>query len=279
MRIGWASIVILIMVQQWNKVSLYFANPPNENQYIFFHPYRWTILDWVSDPAAVWALYYLILISAMLVLVGIFPRLAILVTLVLLLSFQEKNFLPFHSNIAVLRLVGILLLISPTIDSYSLKRLAAGRPQADSMPAWPYRLLLWQTIVVYTTASWFKLLNPVWTDGSAFHKSMIGGWSILPAAWGPFFQQLSPAMSFASIIWEMSWLLLLIPLAFIRVSLKRILLVTGVLFHLGIGLPMPLILSLSLAIFVMYLGLLTADDITLIKRYLAKGKKIVALVP
>lgn len=279
MRMGWAIMTLLIMVQQWINLSRYFADPPNRDQFIFFHPYRWSLLDWATDPAAVWALYCVLLVSCLCVLLGIFPRLSLLVSLVLLLSFQEKNFMPFHSNIAVLRLVGILLLISPVIDSYSLKRFAAGRSQTDSMPAWPYRLLLWQTIVVYTTASWFKLLNPVWTDGTAFQKSMVGGWSVLPVEWGPFFEPFSTVMSYSSIVWEMSWVLLLIPLPFIRVWLRRFLLITGIPFHLLIGLTMPLILSLSLAIFVMYLGLLTADDIALLKRYLAKGKKIVALVP
>jgi predicted DCC family thiol-disulfide oxidoreductase YuxK len=148
------------------------------------------------------------------------------------------------------------------------------------MSVWPVRLLLWQLIVVYLSSTWWKLLGTMWLSGTAvatvLHHPIYARW---PQWMMHLLSPLGPAMTYATIVWEAAWGLLLIPRATVirvapsleRFSLKRALLALGILFHGSIFLLLD-VGSFFGAMLCAYAGLLTDDDIVAMRRWFASSR-------
>ena len=110
----------------------------------------------------------------------------------------------------------------------------SGQGVYATMPIWPYRLLLWQIVVIYLSSAWYKVLGDMWFDGSAVSIALqhphFARWD-LPISLIEF---VSPFLTYGTLVWESLWLLLLIPFWKHHEGTKRFFLVTGVCFHLGI---------------------------------------------
>lgn len=113
-------------------------------------------------------------------------------------------------------------------------------------------------IVLYTTSLWSKLLGSMWTNGTAIqavlhHTTFIR----FPVSAMDVLMPIAPFIGWLLLVWEASWLLLLVPLP--RIPLKRILIGLGLFFH-GLILVLMDAGNFSLAIFTAYLGLLRDED-------------------
>lgn len=178
--------------------------------------------------------------SLVCVLLSFQTRAALIISVLMLLSLQRINSLPMGGGDLLLFNTGFLLMITPGLN-------------APTMPIWPYRLLLWQLIVLYVSSAWQKLLGTMWIDGSAVSIALqhphFARWD-LPLS---LVESVSPFLSYGTVVWELLWLALLIPAWKYHERLKIFLLITGVLFHVGVFLLFK-VGSLSFAVLVTYVG-------------------------
>jgi predicted DCC family thiol-disulfide oxidoreductase YuxK len=280
MRVVWGIVVFGFNVLQWNDVWRYYSNqgflPPAIASAALRSVYRFSILDYVQNPGPVFLLYIILLILALLSAAGYRAKLTTTLCAILLFSFHERNYLPLAGGETVLRLLGFLLILAPDISAFSVDR---ARLQWDHwkttrtllpaprMSIWPYRLLLWQLIVLYVTSAWDKLMGVMWWSGTAVasalhHPSFVRAPFWITDALAP----LSLPLSRLTLIFEFCWLLMLIPAPFMTGKLgfraggiRRALIIGGLCFHGGILILMH-VGSFPYAFLAAYLGLLQEED-------------------
>lgn len=299
MRVAWAATSFAWLLMQWQDIVFYYSGDgmiaPGELGYYIRQDHWFSILYWVTDAKAVFALYILLLLLLLCSILGVWVRFTTILAVVLSFSFQERNTLPLAGGETVLRLIGFLLVISPCIRAISLDRVREQWRQWKesrtllpplTMPAWPMRLLLWQLIVLYVSAFWYKMLGTLWIEGTAIVAALHH--PIFTRVPQHFINLLVPFMPFAdriSLLWQGMWVLLLFPRApLMRMrwlgdlrafSLKRLLLFGGILFHGAIFLLMDAG-SFSIAVFSAYLGTLVEEDFAfmrrLCKRFFLRGR-------
>lgn len=289
MRIAWAAVTFAYMLGEWGDIARYYSEegllPRAIQPFVLRQEYHLTLFDWVTSPAAVFAAYLLLLCSLLLMMIGWRPRLTTIVSVLLVFSFHERNFLVLAGGETVTRLLGFLLMIAPGTAAFSLARLGAQRESFRrdralllplTMQAWPYLLLLWQFVVIYASSAWEKATGAMWLNGTAvaavLHhltfvrspaSSLVG---VLSAATAP--------LTLGALGWEFAWLLMLAPPAAKRAVLrrfapwlKRALILGGLLFHGGIFVLLDAG-SFSLIVAAGYLGLLLDEDWQAIRRTL-----------
>jgi len=294
MRVSWAFWVGAFLLMQWNDVIFYYANEgilPRDVQEVFMRwNLRFSVLDYVTEPSAVFMLYLFFLGILFCMMIGLWPRITTIISVVLLYSFHERNTMILGGGDTLFRNLGFILMFAPNIHGYSVHRLEQqwaywkkhrALLPPPTMPIWPWRVLLWQLLVLYLTSLWYKFLGTMWLNGTAisatFHHPVFTRW---PRWVINFILPFTALADYMSLIFEASWALLLIPKRVARVvlgplakiPLKRLLLVVGIMFHGGILLIMDAG-SFSLAVFTSYFGLLRDDDFTWAKTFLNRKKK------
>src|SRR6185295_19314943 len=104
-----------------------------------------------------------------------------------LFSFHEFDPMILGGGDTLLRNIGFILLIAPS---------------SPTMSAWPYRLLLWQMIALYTTSFWYKLLGHMWMDGTAVLAALHHPvFSRFPPAIVNMLMPVLPLIDYTSLIW------------------------------------------------------------------------------
>ena len=281
MRIVWGAIVFGFGLLQWSDVWRYYSNqgilPPELMPLVLRSVYRFSILNYVQDPGPVFLLYIILLILAVLSMIGYRAKLTTVLCTLLMFSFHERNYLPLAGGETVLRLIGFLLVIAPNISAFSVDRLKLQwKSWKDTrtllapatMSIWPYRLLLWQLIVLYVTSGWDKLMGTMWwQSGTAVASAMHHPTFMRAPQWiADYISMLSLPLSRLTVVFEFSWLLLLIPgvffvrkLGFKPGGIKRALIVAGLCFHGGILVLMH-VGSFPYVFLAAYLGLLQQED-------------------
>lgn len=279
LRIGWAVAGFLTMFPQASRVWLFYSDqgvfPPEWAANYSRTLYRFTLLTYVHDVWAVQALYMLLMLALVCMAVGYRTRLATILSVVLMTSFQEHSYAVFAGGDSVLRIIGFILMIAPGIGALSLDRLLKQeRVWIDEkrtlprlqMPAWPRLLLTWQMILIYATAGWYKLLDPMWRNGSGTVASMS---HVEFARFGKPVRDVvayfSVPLSWGTIGWQISWLIFLVPLSLRRRlpswlrHYRLYMLAIGVIFHLIILILMDAGIF-SIAMLAVYLGIADQDD-------------------
>ena len=281
LRVLWSATTLSYLLMQFKDVTKFYSDegllPTDLLALIIRVPYRFSLLDWITDPTAVFALYLLLCLALFLVLLGLWSRVSLLVSIVLLFSFHERNPLILGGGDTVLRLVGFILLLAPNISALSLARLRAQWAHWKNkrtllpepmQPIWPYRLLLWQFIVLYTTSVWVKLTGTMWVEGTAVGAALRHPHFSRLIAWNePFVQLFAKPITWSTLVFEAAWITMLIPTSLTKTlfrwqpqqRLKQLLIVLGIGFHSGIQATM-IVGSFSLAMLSSYAGLLLGKD-------------------
>lgn len=294
MRIAWAFVVLLFLLGSASDVVRYYSEagimPQDLGHLVFRSDYRFTILQYVTDPTAVIWLWGVLIFCLTCMMVGAWPRFMTIASVLLLFSFHERNLQPLGGGDTVLRNLGFILMIAPEISAFSIARLekqwncwkntgAFLAPLKTSI--WPYRILLWQLLIIYITSGWDKQQGTMWMDGTVveavFHHTHFARWSKdVMDSW----VWLSPYVSLYVLIFEFAWLLMLVPRQLWRVlplwirrhSVKRWLILGGLVFHWGIFIFMD-VGAFPFAMSVGFLGLLLDDDWATLKRMANKKWK------
>ncbi len=289
MRMAWAATALTFLLFQWSDVSFFFSSTGIISPELYFSSfrgdYRFTLLDTYTDPVAVFGLYLLLLGSLISAIIGYRTRFSTIVAALLLFSFHERNLLPLSGGDTMLRNLGFILMIAPEIRAFSLDR---ARKQWKSwnetkellppltMSIWPWRLLLWQFVVIYIASGIDKSIGSMWWDGtavaSALHHTHFARW---PMWMMDVFSVASPVIGSTILVFEFGWLLVLVPESSTRQlpqyvkrhAVRRALLLGGVLFHGGIFVLMD-VASFSVAMLSGYLGLLLTEDFADLRKWI-----------
>jgi len=293
MRILWASTAFFFMLIKWNDVTWLYSNEgmvPLEDLHIITRTVdRFSVLDFVTKPEAVFALYLLMLFCLLCTIVGQWPRIMTICSFLLLVSFHERNSLTLNGGDTMIRILGFLLVIAPEIRAFSITRLKDQwenwkakhelLPQL-TMSAWPYRLLTWQLIVLYVTSMWDKSYGSMWWEGtavgSAIHHEHFMRFSRETV---DMLSMYSTPVSHFTLLWQFLWIFLLIPKTvlgkirfFSKHSLKRILIFGGILFHGGIFIVMN-VGPFCWSMFSSYCGMLIDEDFDALRNWKNKHLK------
>jgi hypothetical protein len=128
-----------------------------------------------------------------------------------------------------------------------------GRPRERDIELWPLRAIQIQIALVYLYTGYFKLHTDVWADGSAIWYAVQGeGLSTAYTPWLLKHRELIPPLTYASLVYELSFAVL------VFTSYRYVVLISGVLFHLGIDLFM-MIRFFSFVMFASYLSYVEPD--------------------
>jgi len=166
-RILFGLAVLLSFVYESNQIIDFYSTEgfvPGEYVPAFFRDTRFSLLDYFQEPAAVYVLYAAMLIVFVLFTVGYKTKYMKFLQFILLLSFQERNFLILNSGDTLLRVISFYLMISPCGESLSIDSL---KKHAKKISVWSIRLIQFQLAVVYFFAGIAKFGTQSWMDGSA----------------------------------------------------------------------------------------------------------------
>jgi len=249
--------------------------------------WRFSLLDYVGVYGT-WLLYAILLTSLFCVMIGLGRKWMLLIAVVVLYSFHEYGSITLDGGDTFLRLIGFILLVSPCYRTFTVANLHrrltlirnTGKDQPATercMPMWPYRLLLWQMILIYVSSSIEKWSGSMWRDGSAVAATLhLTDFTRLSPEIADVLSFLSPIVGYFTIFSQLAWgmLLLLGLMSFCGVLtrealnvFKRALLLCGALLHGSIFVLMD-IGTFSLTVFAAYLGLLLDDDFRAIRQRL-----------
>lgn len=291
MRVSFGAIAFITMLLEKQNVQRFYGpegiltHEMAEN--ILRSAWRFSLLDYVGTTGT-WLLYYILLASLFCVMIGLGRKWMLGIAIIILYSFHEYGTITLDGGDTLLRLLGFILLISPSYRTFTVANLRhrlslirqTGKDQPATeriMPIWPYRLLLWQIILIYIASAIEKLTGSMWRDGSAVAATLhLTDFSRLSPGMADSLSFMSPMIGYFTIFSQLAWgmLLLLGLLSFCRIFnhetvnvLKRALLLCGIALHGGILLFMD-VGTFSLTVFVSYLGLLIDDDFRAIRERL-----------
>lgn len=249
--------------------------------------WRFSLLDYVGVTGT-WLLYAVLLISLFCVTIGLGRKWMLGVSIVILYSFHEYGSITLDGGDTLLRLIGFILLVSPCYRTFTVANLRyrlrlirdTGKDQPvieRTMPIWPYRLLLWQMILIYVASSIEKWSGSMWRDGSAVAATLhLTDFTRLSPAMADSLSFMSPIVGYFTVFSQLAWgmLLLLGLLSFFGILtseavsvFKRALLLCGIVLHGAIFIFMD-VGTFSLTVFTAYLGLLLDDDFRAIRERL-----------
>ncbi|HLD07875.1 MAG TPA: hypothetical protein VJB60_02305 [Candidatus Peribacterales bacterium] len=254
MRIAWAALTLGTFLSQWPDVAWFYSKEsfllitPDIFSLALFP--RFSLLHFITDPQLVFALYIVLLLSLFAVLLGIRTRGALILCMLLLHSFHHRNPILMGGGDVLLYNIGFLLMVTSLLE---------GTSPSKTIPIWPYRLLLWQIILIYLSSLWWKLLGTSWLDGTAITITFLNPDFARFSLPKELIRALSPLFCYLTMIFELLWIFLLIPNFKYHKELKRVLIIAGIFFHLGILLFLK-VGSFSLAMLVAYIGLWGCRD-------------------
>jgi Vitamin K-dependent gamma-carboxylase len=130
----------------------------------------WGLLGWFQSDGVLIVFYFLLLISAIALLVGFQTRVAALVFFVCVISFGRRNPWVLNSGDLLVQVLAFYMLFMPAGLAVSVDRwLKAPRSLWDfpMRAIWPLRLVQVQVSILYIAAVWAKVRGTTWNDGTA----------------------------------------------------------------------------------------------------------------
>jgi hypothetical protein len=208
---------------------------------------------------AVLCLFWVYMLAALFLTIGLCTRLSTVVAWMLTVSFHARNPFMWHSVDVLLRVVLFTLIFAPagarlSVDSLLRRRFSRDKPQELYCP-WAQRLLQILQACIYFRGFWGKLGGATWWQGSAVYFATQSNWGRLG---------LPPFLDNPACYCLMTWSALLLEFALWCLVWKRSLrywiLAAGVVFHTAIEffLQVDLIQVLVMA---GYVNFLYAEDL------------------
>ena len=192
--------------------------------------------SWQDDDTLLVAAMGLWLGSAFLLLLGCLTRFVTVLTWLISMSFANAN--PYLDNAGdVIRAILLFyLMLCPCGAVGSVDAWFKRSSGPTYVHPWPIRLIFVQMILMYFLNGLYKLLGPSWRDGSALHY-VLGEMTLtrFSQMMLPLPIELTRVLTWSVVVWEVSF-----PLLVLMKWPRRVALVFGVLFHVGIVATMEL---------------------------------------
>jgi hypothetical protein len=201
-----------------------------------FRDWPWSLLSSIESPLAWQAILIVWAMAALLLGLGIYPRIAAAAAWFIGGSVIYVNPYIFNSGDAVRNLLLFYLMLCPSAAVWS----PWGRDRSAGpvyVQAWPLRLIYIQMCLTYCISGLSKL-NPDWLSGVAIYRVM---GNVFWARWSsndfglPY--PATVALTWFTVFWEITF-----PLFVSWRRTRTATLVLGVLFHLGTGASMRIVL-------------------------------------
>ncbi len=295
MRIAWATAALIRFGRQAPLLAWYYGDYgmfPRWMESIYLRQVlRYSVLDLNGETWFVTAVFVALIACLVLMLVGKATRLSTIASVLLAFSFYERNPFPVAGGDTVLRMLALILVIAPGIEALSVDRLQLQWTHWRKtgsllppllMPAWPRRLLLWQSLLTYGMSLWSKLLGEMWRWGT------VVGVVLQHAHFSRFYHTpfagllswMTRPLTYATLAFESAWLLLLIPQRWVwdripftrRGRLRRILIASSILLHVSIDFTMIVGIFLW-AMLALVLGLLEGEDFAAMRAWVNRRWK------
>jgi Vitamin K-dependent gamma-carboxylase len=230
---GWLGDIQQIAIQNGGSWSLFFIG--------------------ASDHATTLAYAIVIsgIITAFLMMIGWQSRLATCITWLVWVSLWNRNPLLLDGDDAVLKMMCFYLMLSPCGNCWSVDAYLCSKPQTVAI--WPLRLVQFQIALIYFVSGWVKFHSPEWLDGTVMQYVLIhpqysrwDGWAIVN---NPLVTEMLAGLAGFIRWWE-----LLFPLLLLNTNTRKLSILIGIAFHVGLLLTMNLrwfaviMLSLYLAL-------------------------------
>lgn len=288
MRIVWASTALVYSIMEAPDIVRYYSEAgllPSSLENVVLRPaYRLTIFAFIRDPSWVLEVYAFFIACLVCMLIGKWTRITSTLSILLLFSFHERNSMPAAGGETVLRLTGLILMLSPCISALSVDRIRAQwtnwrlRRQLlppPTMPIWPWRLVLWQLLIIYGMSVWDKLMGEPWLSGQAVYYVLQSiNFVRVPPAIADFFGKASIPLTYGTIVLEVGWLLTLVPRPWwdaiktgLSGAIRRSFILGSIVFHTGIF-ALMLVGSFSPAMMTFFAGIAMQEDWQWLKRQL-----------
>ena len=224
-------------------------------------PGAWTVLSPLSGDVFVIGLFVLMLVAAMALMVGFYPRAAALFLFIGTASLQRRDPYVHNAGDALLRIMPLYLALSPCGAALSLDRWRKHRDDFWESPLRSQvalRLMQIQVSIVYLDGVWEKVRGVSWNDGTAVSFALrIGDLQRLPVP--GFFRSselIANFLTYGTLAMEFA----LAVLVWNRAARPWVLL-AGVSLHLGIDWAMR-VGFFSFGILVFYLAFLPPDRVS-----------------
>ncbi|CAG7855796.1 hypothetical protein MCAMS1_00053 [biofilm metagenome] len=177
------------------------------------------------------------IVSSFLLMVGWHSRLSAFIAWLIWVTLWNRNPLILDGDDAILKLMCFYLMLSPCGNVWSVDAKNSNLP--EQVGIWPLRLIQFQIAIIYFVSGWVKFYNPEWQAGSAIqtvlihpHYSAINGWLLIN---NQFISKIFSVLGDVIKWWEV-----LFPLALLHPLSRKISLLIGLSFHLGLLLTMNL---------------------------------------
>lgn len=177
-RIAYGILLVLMLAVELPDIGMWYSKSgvlPFDVSRFVIDSDTWTIFQWLPDNvSAVRWCYGIFIVQALLLLLGVRPRLQAICVLMWLTSFQHRNCLLVDGGNTVFRLFAFLLVLSPcgcrwSIDSWLHKKRHGHLPDLSKCYGWAVRLMQIQVTVIYASTAWEKLNGEAWLNGTALY--------------------------------------------------------------------------------------------------------------
>lgn len=202
--------------------------------------FTWLWGPWHANPTALVIAMLMLVCALVLMLIGLWTRLAVLVAWVLLISFDNLNPYIENQGDTVRAILFFYLVLTPCGAAWSLDRWRQRRQTGNNQPAyvWPWwrSLLFLQLIIIYFFNGVYKLFGADWQAGNSLYYVMASP-TLSRVSYADFTTPfwVLQAASYVVLVWEVGF-----PLWMVFRWTRIPALVLGVLFHLGIWSTMEL---------------------------------------
>jgi hypothetical protein len=218
-RLGWLGDIQQIASQNGGSWSIFFIHP-----------------DWHVTTFA-YAIISLGIVAAFFMIIGWQSRCATIITWLVWVSLWNRNPLLMDGDDAILKMMCFYLMLSPCGNCWSVDMFFNKRPQ--QVAVWPLRLIQFQIALIYFVSGWVKFHSTAWEHGTIIQYVLIhpeysrwDGWLLIDY---PFIKPLLAGLAWFIRDWE-----LFFPVLLLNQHTRRISILIGVIFHLGLLLTMHL---------------------------------------
>jgi hypothetical protein len=253
LMIAWTLSLLPTLFDFYSRTGILPDTPPYEGQ-----AGLWTVFELLPSDGALIGAWIVLLLASICITIGLLPRLAALVVLLILLSLQHRNPYVYHSGDALLHVIAFYLVLAPLGAAVSVDRWRKHRDRFWQFPLHApiaLRLMQIQVSIIYVSTVWAKVRGENWNNGTAVVYSL----SLDDLARFPVPGFVLESALLANIV---TWAVLAIELGIgILVwnrQLRPYVLFLGVCMHLGIDLNLR-VAFFSWAMFVLYLAFVPAE--------------------
>ena len=177
------------------------------------------------------------IVAAFLLMIGWKSRLTACITWLVWVSLWNRNPLLLDGDDAVLKVMCFYLMLSSCGNCWSIDACLHKMPHL--VDVWPLRLIQFQIALIYFVSGWVKFQSPEWLDGTIMQYVLIhpqysrwDGWIFIDKPLINVF--------LAGLAGFIRWWELLFPFLLLNAYSRKISILIGILFHLGLLLTMNL---------------------------------------